>query len=121
MGWVKKERLLNLVNLEMLIILGGLARVDILNEMAQEVDLATWIVQQHARIIGQGAETVGCHHHRQVGRVHACDTGDASGGKGLEKTQEVTQRQKIQAGQEFNQWDAFFTWVWRRKELHKKC
>ena len=42
-GWggVKKERLLNLVNLEMLIILGGLARVDILNEMAQEVDLAT--------------------------------------------------------------------------------
>ena len=37
----EERKRLNLVNLEMLIILGGLARVDILNEMAQEVDLAT--------------------------------------------------------------------------------
>lgn len=37
----EERKRLNLVNLEMLIILGSLARVDILNEMAQEVDLAT--------------------------------------------------------------------------------
>ena len=40
-GLGEERKRLNLVNLEMLIILGGLARVDILNEMAQEVDLAT--------------------------------------------------------------------------------
>ena len=87
----EERKRLNLVNLEMLIILGGLARVDILNEMAQEVDLTTRIVQQHARIIGQGAETVRRHHHCQIRRVHSGRTRHGIGGECLEKTQYMTQ------------------------------
>ena len=76
----------------MVIILGCLFRIHIFNQISKKIYLAPRIVEQNSGIVGQWAKAVWCHHHCQIGRVHAGGASDAWFGENLEESKEVNQR-----------------------------